>query len=184
MRYDLIGQNFGQLVIIAPYDRGTTKRTYFTAECSCGEYCVVRKDSVKKGHNVSCGCKKVHHGEARRLNGIGGKLHSPTFQTWRGMINRCYTLSNTRYPYYGGMGITVCDMWKGYYGFSNFLRDMGARPENMTLDRIDPFGNYEPTNCRWADKFVQANNKRYVKMVQVGNKLVHPLIARGLVKAL
>ena len=80
-----------------------------------------------------------------------------TYNSWKAMKQRCSNPNNKNYNLYGGRGITYCDSWKS---FVNFLKDMGDRPENTTLDRIDPDGDYEPSNCRWADSKVQALNKR------------------------
>lgn len=74
------------------------------------------------------------------------------------MRDRCYRETFSAYPNYGGRGITVCDRWRE--SFENFLADMGERPAGTTLDRIDPFGDYEPDNCRWSTPTEQARNRR------------------------
>ena len=91
------------------------------------------------------------HGHARSHN------HSPTYKVWAGMKKRCSTPSMTAYKYYGGRGISVCERWQS---FSNFLEDMGEKPDGSTIDRIDVDGNYEPLNCRWSDARTQSRNRR------------------------
>jgi hypothetical protein len=84
-----------------------------------------------------------------------GMYGTPTYKSWQAMKGRCAgRLSKAKY--YADKGITVCERWQL---FENFYADMGARPEGMTLDRIDPNGHYEPANCRWADKQTQMRNK-------------------------
>lgn len=87
---------------------------------------------------------------------------SPTYQVWAGMVKRCSNPRLQAFKYYGGRGIRVCDRW---LTFTNFLTDMGERPPDKTLDRIDNDGNYEPGNCRWATRAQQRRNSRYTRMI-------------------
>jgi hypothetical protein len=82
------------------------------------------------------------------------------YGTHRAMLQRCTNPNAVNYQYYGGKGITVCDRWSN---FQLFLEDMGDRPEGTTLDRIDPTGNYEPSNCRWATNNEQRLNRGSVR---------------------
>jgi hypothetical protein len=97
----------------------------------------------------------------RPTHGMTGK---PTWRSWREMLARCQNPNNDRYASYGGRGIKVCDRWQL---FENFLADMGERPDGTSLDRIDNDGNYEPSNCRWADAFEQQANTRQAQPVRV-----------------
>lgn len=79
------------------------------------------------------------------------------YLVWTNMIDRCRNQNNPKWNYYGGRGIIVCERWQD--SFENFINDMGERPNGLTLDRINPDGNYEPSNCRWATKKEQRNNR-------------------------
>lgn len=87
---------------------------------------------------------------------------SPTYFTWAAMIQRCTNKKRAAWGDYGGRGITVCERWAD---FTNFLLDMGDRPPDCSLDRIDCNGAYEPANCRWATAAAQSRNRRNTKLV-------------------
>ena len=80
-----------------------------------------------------------------------GMYGTPTYKSWSEMKRRC----DKNIGHYAK--VSYCEEWDK---FENFFRDMGVRPEGTTLDRIDPYGNYEPSNCRWADIITQENNRR------------------------
>lgn len=86
------------------------------------------------------------------------------FNAWSSAIDRCHNPANTSFPDYGGRGIVVCERWRT--SFDAFVADMGVRPADTSLDRIDVNKGYSPDNCRWADRFVQARNKRNTKLTK------------------
>jgi len=91
-------------------------------------------------------------------------MTSPEYIAWRSMISRCKYKNWSGYKYYGGRGITVCERWRN---FADFLVDMGKKPSpEMSLDRINNNGNYEPGNCRWASWHQQARNRTVGKKSQ------------------
>jgi hypothetical protein len=87
-----------------------------------------------------------------------GKTGSPAYNSWVSAKARCTNPRATNYAMYGGSGVRMCDRWLN--SFQHFLDDMGPRPNGCTLDRINPLGDYEPSNCRWANHSVQSNNRR------------------------
>lgn len=92
-----------------------------------------------------------------RADEYKARVRTATYHSWNGMIQRCTNRKHRSYPQYGKLGVKVDPRWRLY---SNFLSDMGERPAGMTLDRIDPTGNYTKANCRWATKELQNQNVR------------------------
>lgn len=135
-------------------------------QCKCGSIkCAKSKVCWEcMTANYSEHNSKFQHGH----NGASGK--SPTYNSWDMMRQRCLNPKYTDYRNYGGRGIKVCERWST---FSNFLYDMGERPEGKTLDRKDNNGNYDPQNCRWSTRHEQRRNMRRNVWVEVdGERLI------------
>lgn len=161
----LSGKRYGKLRVTDTYER-RGYYTYWLCECDCGNKKYVCSSNLKNGSTKSCGCErfKKKHGE------LANGKHPRLYNIWSNMIARCYSQNASGYERYGGVGIRVCDEWRNSYkSFATWAREHGYS-EDLTIDRIDSKGNYEPFNCRWATRVEQQNNRKVNRMITYNGK--------------
>lgn len=167
---DISGKRFFRLVAIEKDDsKYDGRHVYWKCKCDCGNEVIVRKDSLLSGHAKSCGCYLQERYKDGHLKTHGMK-NTRIYGIWGGMKTRCFCKSAPKYSSYGGRGITVCKDWTDdFMNFYNWSMNNGYSDE-LTIDRIDPNGNYEPSNCRWANHETQNYNKRSTRKIVVDGK--------------
>ena len=162
MHDDLSGKVFGRLTALSV--KKGDGRVKWNCVCICGKTKLVWALSLKSGKTQSCGCLQKEKTSLFKTTHGQTASHLPNKETkeykaWCLMKYRCNNPNYKEFNNYGGRGITVCDRW--LHSFENFFEDMGKKPTSKhTLDRKDPNGNYEPSNCRWATQSQQVKNRR------------------------
>jgi len=173
--YNKIDYNEGQFIngikFLKELKKIKNKNSEYRAGLFVCNYCEnifkCRIDYIRDGHTKSCGCQKgqvKHNLYKSRIYGI-----------WQGMIGRCYNENNTNFKNYGSRGIIVCDKWKNdFLNFYNWAINNNYN-DKLTIDRINVYGNYEPNNCRFTTKTIQARNRRQINNTPLGIDFIKKL---------
>lgn len=144
-----IGEKIGKWTILCLIKKHNKHGRMYKCQCVCGRvqnlYLNMKQKKLTSNSCISCAHKKH------------GKSYHELYRTWIGMKFRCYNKKSSSYPHYGGRGIKICERWLD--NFDNFCEDMGERPKNCSIDRINIDGDYEPGNCKWSNPREQAHNR-------------------------
>ena len=168
---DLTNQRFGKLIVIERVENNKKGNAQWLCKCDCGNKKIVTGINLRRKHVQSCGCLRLE-----KISGSNcclykhGKTNSRLYTTWHNMKERCLNKKNSRYKYYGARGIKICDEWKNdFMNFYNWAISNGYK-DNLTIDRINVNGNYEPLNCRWITIKQQCNNRRNNHLITYNGK--------------
>ena len=167
-----IGQKFGYVEVLEKTNKRKNGNIIYKCKCyKCGKiinrtipYLCMRK---KRGYNnITCGCFDYHHNNLYK-NGLS---NTKLLYIYSNMKQRCYNKKTPGYKNYGGRGIKVCDEWlNSFENFYHWAIENGYQ-EDLTIDRINNDGNYEPSNCRWATKLEQVRNRRNTILITYNNE--------------
>ena len=155
---DLSGRRYGRLLVIAQSEKTHYGNYMWLCKCDCGNEKVVAGNSLCSGNTKSCGCLRKENTTQMKTSHNLSKTR--IYSIWGKMVRRCTNAKDRNYLNYGGRGISICDDWRfNFVSFYDWSMNNGYR-DDLSIDRINNDGNYEPDNCRWTTMLVQENNRR------------------------
>lgn len=154
-----IGTKINMLTIIEDLGNNYNGRVnrQVRVKCDCGNEIICAYGDIKNGKTKSCGCyMKMVNKDKQTKHGMSS---TRIYKIWKDMRRRCNNSSRKNYQHYGGRGVKVCDDWNNdFMAFYSWSMDNNYN-EALSIDRIDPDGDYCPDNCRWVTQSIQNGNK-------------------------
>ena len=162
MALELSGKRFGYLEAICLSNNSENKIRKWVCKCDCGNIIEVRTTDLTRGNTKSCGCyqKKI----AKEIKQKHGGSNKRIYSIWCNMKTRCLNKNTHAYKNYGGRGISVCQEWLDFTNFYNWAMENGYSDE-LTIERKNTNGNYEPSNCVFIPKSQQPLNTRKCRFI-------------------
>lgn len=161
MRAEISGEKFGRLTAIKPIGKDKRNNVLWLCECECGNKCIRSVADLRKRDNHSCGClAKEHLNDMAKMNTTHGMTGSRLYGCYKSMMSRCYRQKDIHYTAYGKRGISVCEEWKNKPKVFIEWALANGYSDDLTIERINVNGNYEPSNCTWIPMREQYKNKQ------------------------
>lgn len=164
------GKRFGRLLVLEEAGKECQRRQFqWRCVCDCGKKLIADGCRLRSGTTTSCGCyMRYINSKLMRIRGIKhGMARHPVNKVWRQMLARCENPKDKAFKHYGGRGIRVCRRW---HNFKHFMADMGERPSDKQIERINNDGDYCPNNCRWATAKEQQRNRSNNRIIEWNNQ--------------